>query len=83
MGGVPDTYTAVLGPGGLDTNRAHAAGEYADLTELDRYAGEVARILVAFARGPRNEEQPPPTPGVPRSRTPVDPATDDPSPRTR
>ncbi|MFM9368602.1 M20/M25/M40 family metallo-hydrolase [Streptomyces sp. Da 82-17] len=50
MAGVPDTYTAVLGPGALDTNRAHADGEYADLAELDRYAGEVARLLVAFAR---------------------------------
>ncbi|WP_329141444.1 M20/M25/M40 family metallo-hydrolase [Streptomyces sp. NBC_00670] len=84
MGGVPDTYTAVLGPGGLDTNRAHAAGEYADLTELDRYADEVARILVAFARGTRYEEQPPPTAaGVPRNRTPVDPTTNDPRPHTR
>ncbi|MDI3389897.1 M20/M25/M40 family metallo-hydrolase [Streptomyces sp. B-S-A8] len=50
MSGVPGTYTAVFGPGSLDANRAHADGEYADLAELDRYATEVARILVAFAR---------------------------------
>lgn len=51
LAGLPDTYTAVLGPGGLDANRAHADGEYADLAELDRFAGQVARLLTAFARG--------------------------------
>ncbi|MFE6520806.1 M20/M25/M40 family metallo-hydrolase [Streptomyces sp. NPDC057794] len=49
---VPDCYTAVFGPGDLDTNRAHAAGEYADLADLDRYAGEIARLLVARVRHP-------------------------------
>ncbi|MBA5223949.1 MULTISPECIES: M20/M25/M40 family metallo-hydrolase [Streptomyces] len=78
MSGVPGTYTAVLGPGGLDTNRAHAEGEYADLAELDRYAGEVARLLVAFARGGRAPRPPHPS-GVPRTRPPES-STDDPSP---
>ncbi|MBY8868215.1 M20/M25/M40 family metallo-hydrolase [Streptomyces sennicomposti] len=50
MSDVPDAFTAVFGPGGLDANRAHADGEYADLAALDRYADELARILVAFAR---------------------------------
>ncbi|MET9816095.1 M20/M25/M40 family metallo-hydrolase [Streptomyces sp. NPDC006355] len=52
MAEVPDGYTAVFGPGDLDTNRAHAAGEYADLAELDRYADEIARLLVARVRHP-------------------------------
>jgi acetylornithine deacetylase/succinyl-diaminopimelate desuccinylase-like protein len=50
MDGVLDSYTAVFGPGELDTNRAHADGEYADLDELDRYADEIARVLVAHVR---------------------------------
>ncbi len=43
-------YTVVLGPGTLDANRAHAAGEFAELAELERFAAAVARILLAFAR---------------------------------
>ncbi|WP_237304833.1 M20/M25/M40 family metallo-hydrolase [Streptomyces qaidamensis] len=50
MAGLPDSYTAVFGPGDLDTNHAHAAGEYVDLDDLDRYADEIARILVARVR---------------------------------
>jgi acetylornithine deacetylase/succinyl-diaminopimelate desuccinylase-like protein len=50
MAHVPDGYTAVFGPGDLDTNHAHAAGEYVDLDDLDRYADEIARILVARVR---------------------------------
>ncbi|MDI3405719.1 M20/M25/M40 family metallo-hydrolase [Streptomyces cavernicola] len=69
MSGVPDTYTAVFGPGSLDANRAHAEGEYADLAELDRYATEVARILLAFAR--RTDPPTPPPHPSPRRRTPV------------
>ncbi|GHE09530.1 M20/M25/M40 family metallo-hydrolase [Streptomyces alanosinicus] len=64
MSDVPGTYTAVLGPGSLDTNRAHADGEYATLAELDRYAGEVADVLVAFTRvasDPRGRPDPRPT----------------------
>jgi acetylornithine deacetylase/succinyl-diaminopimelate desuccinylase-like protein len=50
MADLPDSYTAVFGPGDLDTNHAHAAGEYVDLDDLDRYADEIARILVARVR---------------------------------
>ncbi|WP_436845902.1 M20/M25/M40 family metallo-hydrolase [Streptomyces chartreusis] len=50
MADVPDSYTAVFGPGDLDTNHAHAAGEYVDLDDLDRYADEIARLLVARVR---------------------------------
>ncbi|MDQ0791254.1 M20/M25/M40 family metallo-hydrolase [Streptomyces sp. B3I8] len=81
MSGVPDTYTAVFGPGGLDTNRAHAEGEYADLGELDRYADEVARLLVAFARGTPASRPPRPS-AVPEVRTVAVP-TDDPRPGAR
>ncbi|GAA3167893.1 MULTISPECIES: M20/M25/M40 family metallo-hydrolase [Streptomyces] len=49
MADLPDTCTAVLGPGDLGANRAHAAGEFADLADLDRYAEEIARVLTAFA----------------------------------
>ncbi|MCU7826539.1 M20/M25/M40 family metallo-hydrolase [Kitasatospora sp. DSM 101779] len=48
--GLPDTFTVVLGPGGLAANRAHAEGEFADLDQLDGFAAAVARLLVAFAR---------------------------------
>ncbi|GAB3300015.1 M20/M25/M40 family metallo-hydrolase [Parasphingorhabdus pacifica] len=49
MDGVPDVYTAVLGPGSLDGNNAHAAGEYADLDELDAFASAVFALLTDFA----------------------------------
>lgn len=48
--GVPDTYTAVYGPGRLDANHAHAEGEFAELAELEAFAAGVARILVGYAR---------------------------------
>lgn len=48
MCGVPDAATVIFGPGDLATNHAHAAGEYADLTELDAFADDIARLLVAF-----------------------------------
>lgn len=41
--------TAVLGPGDLAANRAHAAGEHAALAELDAFARQVSRLLLAFA----------------------------------
>jgi acetylornithine deacetylase/succinyl-diaminopimelate desuccinylase-like protein len=50
MNGVPGAFTAVLGPGDLAANHAHAHGEFADLTDLERFAADVARILVRFAR---------------------------------
>jgi acetylornithine deacetylase/succinyl-diaminopimelate desuccinylase-like protein len=56
MADVPDSYTAAFGPGDLDTNHAHAADEYVDLDALDRYADEIARILVARVRhGPSGD----------------------------
>ncbi|MGH3874245.1 MAG: M20/M25/M40 family metallo-hydrolase [Pseudonocardiaceae bacterium] len=50
MDGVPGTFTAVFGPGDLAANHAHAQGEFADLAELERFAADVARILVHFSR---------------------------------
>lgn len=47
--GLPGAYAAVLGPGDLDRNHAHAAGEYADLADLEAFAGAVSGILVRFA----------------------------------
>lgn len=48
MSGVPDTYTVVLGPGDLAANHAHAAGEFAELADLEAFAAAVPRILTAF-----------------------------------
>jgi hypothetical protein len=50
MNGVPGTFTAVFGPGDLATNHAHACGEFAELAELERFATDIAHILVLFAR---------------------------------
>jgi sugar phosphate isomerase/epimerase/acetylornithine deacetylase/succinyl-diaminopimelate desuccinylase-like protein len=50
MQGLPGTFTAVYGPGDLVADNAHAAGERAELAELERFAGDVARLLVRFAR---------------------------------
>ncbi|MFW6692216.1 M20/M25/M40 family metallo-hydrolase [Streptomyces sp. MAR4 CNX-425] len=47
--GLPGTYSAVLGPGDLDRNRAHAAGEFAELSDLEAFAGAVSGILTRFA----------------------------------
>ena len=44
--------TVVLGPGDLAANHAHAAGEFAELTELERFAADVARLLGLLARQP-------------------------------
>ena len=44
--------TVVLGPGDLAANHAHAAGEFAELAELERYAADVARLLGLLARRP-------------------------------
>ncbi|GGS26646.1 M20/M25/M40 family metallo-hydrolase [Actinokineospora fastidiosa] len=41
--------TAVLGPGDLAANRAHAPGEHALLADLDAFAAQVSRLLCAFA----------------------------------
>ena len=44
--------TVVFGPGDLAANHAHAAGEYAELAELESYADDVARLLGTVARRP-------------------------------
>lgn len=50
MHGVPGVCAAVYGPGDLGANNAHAAGEYADVAELERFAAGVARVLKEFTR---------------------------------
>ncbi|MBE9373695.1 M20/M25/M40 family metallo-hydrolase [Saccharopolyspora sp. HNM0983] len=50
MDGVPDAATIVLGPGSLDANNAHAAGEHVHLHQLNAFASAVSRLLVEFAR---------------------------------
>ncbi|PSL57500.1 acetylornithine deacetylase/succinyl-diaminopimelate desuccinylase-like protein [Saccharothrix carnea] len=47
---VPGAHTAVLGPGSLEANNAHARGEHADVADLDRFADVVRDIVVRFAR---------------------------------
>jgi acetylornithine deacetylase/succinyl-diaminopimelate desuccinylase-like protein len=61
LAGVPDTSTVVLGPGSLDTNRAHAEGEYADIGELDAFAEQIARLLLGFAAEPARRARVPST----------------------
>lgn len=51
--GLPDAYTVVLGPGSLSDNRAHAAGEFAELSELDEFAAAVTNLLRHFAEDQR------------------------------
>jgi acetylornithine deacetylase/succinyl-diaminopimelate desuccinylase-like protein len=50
MQGVPGAYTAVFGPGDLAANRAHAAGEFVEVADLERYAEAIGRVLVQFSR---------------------------------
>jgi acetylornithine deacetylase/succinyl-diaminopimelate desuccinylase-like protein len=49
MAGRPGAYTVVLGPGDLARNHGHASGEYADLADLEAFAGAVSGILTQFA----------------------------------
>ncbi|MCM6773148.1 M20/M25/M40 family metallo-hydrolase [Nocardia sp. CDC159] len=56
MGEVPGTYTVVFGPGDLDRNRAHAAGEFADLGDLDHYAAQIGALVGRFAAAPTGLE---------------------------
>ncbi|WP_235432146.1 M20/M25/M40 family metallo-hydrolase [Nocardiopsis sp. RV163] len=76
MSGVAGASTAVLGPGDLAANNAHADGEFARADELDGFADAVARVLAAFtdqiprrasgpddphgAQGPHTDEDPTP-----------------------
>ncbi|WP_171147485.1 M20/M25/M40 family metallo-hydrolase [Streptomyces sp. S3(2020)] len=48
-GGLPGVFTAVLGPGDLEANHAHADSEFAERGELEAFAGDVAGLLTAFA----------------------------------
>jgi acetylornithine deacetylase/succinyl-diaminopimelate desuccinylase-like protein len=50
MHGLKDAATIVLGPGDLVEGNAHAAGEHIDIGEMDGFASDIARLLVAFAR---------------------------------
>lgn len=52
-----DGYTAVLGPGHLDTNHAHAEGEHADRAELAEFAAIISTLLVGFVRQRTGKEQ--------------------------
>ncbi|GGY50490.1 hypothetical protein GCM10010363_34270 [Streptomyces omiyaensis] len=49
LAGTPGTFTTVFGPGSLDANRAHAAGEFVDLHDLEAFAAKTAALLTAFA----------------------------------
>ncbi|MGH3898730.1 MAG: M20/M25/M40 family metallo-hydrolase [Pseudonocardiaceae bacterium] len=60
MDGVPGTFTAVFGPGDLAANHAHAAGEFAELAELERFAADVARTLVSFSQTLSSSQAGPP-----------------------
>ncbi|WFB09483.1 M20/M25/M40 family metallo-hydrolase [Streptomyces sp. LX-29] len=48
MHGAPGAYTAVLGPGDLAANHAHAEGEYADTADLEAFATRVTSLLRHF-----------------------------------
>ncbi|GGR42531.1 hypothetical protein GCM10010497_52200 [Streptomyces cinereoruber] len=65
--GLPDSFTTVFGPGSLDANRAHAAGEFVDLADLEAFADRTAALLTAFADDVRRRDEarhpvPAPTP---------------------
>ncbi|WP_238580918.1 M20/M25/M40 family metallo-hydrolase [Streptomonospora alba] len=62
MDGVAGAAAAVLGPGDLAANNAHADGEFASLAELGGFADAVARVLTAFARDHRAGATPAPHP---------------------
>jgi len=49
-----DAYTIVFGPGGLSANLAHAEGEFITLADLEHYAGEIKKLLVACGEGHPN-----------------------------
>ncbi|MCT2589613.1 M20/M25/M40 family metallo-hydrolase [Streptomyces sp. N2-109] len=48
--GVPGASAVIYGPGDLGRNNAHAAGEFAELDELEGFARDVVGILAAFGR---------------------------------
>ena len=49
-----DVYTIVYGPGSLSGNMAHAEGEFIPLVDLEQYALEIQRLLIAFGASKRN-----------------------------
>ncbi|MGQ5637660.1 MULTISPECIES: M20/M25/M40 family metallo-hydrolase [unclassified Streptomyces] len=51
--GLDDAFTAVLGPGDLAANRAHAPGEFVALADLEEFAGVVRRLVTFFAEDRR------------------------------
>ena len=69
----PGTGTVVLGPGSLETNNAHAEGEYAELAQLQDFAAAVAALLKSAA-GTAAER--PLRTEAPAQRTERHPATD-------
>ncbi|GFN32275.1 M20/M25/M40 family metallo-hydrolase [Paenibacillus xylaniclasticus] len=46
-----DTYTIVFGPGSLSANLAHAEGEFITITEMEQYASEIMKLLIACGAG--------------------------------
>ncbi|WP_051386468.1 M20/M25/M40 family metallo-hydrolase [Actinokineospora inagensis] len=67
MSGVPGTATAVLGPGDLAANNAHADGEFVAVGDLSAFADQVSRILRTF---PLNPPAPPDPPATTRTAAP-------------
>jgi acetylornithine deacetylase/succinyl-diaminopimelate desuccinylase-like protein len=55
MHSVPGAFTVVYGPGDLEANHAHAAGEHATAAELEHFAAGVARLLTSFTRTGAND----------------------------
>ncbi|MFE5796541.1 M20/M25/M40 family metallo-hydrolase [Streptomyces sp. NPDC056503] len=49
LDGTEASFTTVFGPGSLDANKAHAAGEFVDLADLEAFADRTAALLTAFA----------------------------------
>ncbi|GLX54163.1 hypothetical protein Shyhy01_71120 [Streptomyces hygroscopicus subsp. hygroscopicus] len=58
--GLDDAFTAVLGPGSLAANRAHAPGEFVDLADLEDFARVIHRLVTSFAEENRSDENPTP-----------------------
>ena len=52
---LPDSFTAVFGPGDLQANNAHAQGEFADRAELAAFAADIAAVLTRFAADARRQ----------------------------
>ncbi|GLW95810.1 M20/M25/M40 family metallo-hydrolase [Actinokineospora globicatena] len=66
MSGVPGAATAVLGPGDLAVNNAHADGEFVAVADLTAFAGQISRVVRTFAETSRHS-------GLPAARVPMTP----------